>query len=182
MSCEICKSNKDVQIHHINPKVLGGEDSKDNFLNVCYKCHKLIHKLGILELDNINLLKNHGFEGYFIHEYCLRYEDKYSVKDIDYDLLLNFCNYLLNEAIYSKSKHGELIKRGLKKAKVKGKELGRPRVGSDNFEYPKSFYKYYKQWKNKDIKKVEFAKLINVSRPTLDLYINTYENKKVLKK
>ena len=177
MGCEICKSNKDIQIHHIKPKALGGEDTKNNLINICHKCHKLIHRLGISKLEDISFLKKHGFEGYFIHEYCLRYEDKYSVKDIDYDLLLNFCNYLLNEAIYSKSKHGELIKIGLKKTKAKGKELGRPRVGSDNFEYPKSFYKYYKHWKNKDIKKVEFAKLLNVSRPTLDLYIKNYEEK-----
>ena len=69
------------------------------------------------------------------------------------------------------------VKSGLANARAKGKILGRPRVGSDKFEYPKSFYKYYEQWKNKDIKKVEFARLLNVSRPTLDLYIKTYEAK-----
>ena len=67
------------------------------------------------------------------------------------------------------------VKSGLDNARAKGKILGRPKVGSEQFEYPKSFYKYYEQWKNKDIKKVEFARLLNVSRPTLDLYIKTYE-------
>ena len=67
------------------------------------------------------------------------------------------------------------VKSGLDNARAKGKILGRPKVGSEQFEYPKSFYKYYEQWKNKDIKKVEFARLLNISRPTLDLYIKTYE-------
>ena len=69
------------------------------------------------------------------------------------------------------------VKSGLANARAKGKTLGRPKVTPEGL--PKNFTKYYNQWKNKDIKKVEFAKLINVSRPTLDLYINTYENKKV---
>ena len=67
------------------------------------------------------------------------------------------------------------VKSGLANARAKGKTLGRPKVGSDKFEYPKNFIKYYNQWKNKDIKKVEFARLLQVSRPTLDLYIKTYE-------
>ena len=65
------------------------------------------------------------------------------------------------------------VKSGLENAKAKGKVLGRPTVKADTL--PKNFYKYYEQWKNKSIKKVEFARLLNVSRPTLDLYIKTYE-------
>ena len=67
------------------------------------------------------------------------------------------------------------VKSGLANARAKGKTLGRPKVGSDKFEYPKNFIKYYNQWKNKEIKKNEFARLLQVSRPTLDLYIKTYE-------
>lgn len=68
------------------------------------------------------------------------------------------------------------VKSGLENARAKGRIGGRPKVSADKL--PKSFYKYYEQWKNKDIKKVEFARLLNVSRPTLDLYINTYEASK----
>lgn len=67
------------------------------------------------------------------------------------------------------------VKSGLANARAKGRIGGRPKVDADKL--PKSFYKYYDQWKNKDIKKVEFARLLNVSRPTLDLYIKTYEAK-----
>ena len=65
------------------------------------------------------------------------------------------------------------VKSGLANARAKGKTLGRPKVTPEGL--PKNFTKYYNQWKNKDIKKVEFARLLNVSRPTLDLYIKTYE-------
>ncbi len=65
------------------------------------------------------------------------------------------------------------VKSGLANARAKGKTLGRPKVTPEGL--PKNFIKYYNQWKNKDIKKVEFARLLNVSRPTLDLYIKTYE-------
>ena len=67
------------------------------------------------------------------------------------------------------------VKSGLANARAKGRIGGRPKVDADKL--PKSFYKYYDQWKNKDIKKVEFARLLNVSRPTLDLYIKAYEAK-----
>ena len=69
------------------------------------------------------------------------------------------------------------VKSGLANAKAKGRVGGRPKVGSDKFKLPKNFYKYYEQWKNKDITKIEFSRLLNVSRPTLDGYIKAYENK-----
>ena len=67
------------------------------------------------------------------------------------------------------------VKSGLDNARAKGQVLGRPKVSTDNL--PKNFIKYYNQWKNKDIKKVEFARLLGVSRPTLDGYIKAYEEK-----
>ena len=65
------------------------------------------------------------------------------------------------------------VKSGLENAKAKGKKLGRPKVTPESL--PKNFIKYYNQWKNKELKKVEFVRLFDVSRPTLDLYIETYE-------
>lgn len=67
------------------------------------------------------------------------------------------------------------VKSGLANARANGRIGGRPKVSADKL--PKNFYKYYEQWKSKDIKKVEFARLLDVSRPTLDLYIKTYEKK-----
>lgn len=67
------------------------------------------------------------------------------------------------------------VKSGLANARANGRIGGRPKVSTDSL--PKNFIKYYEQWKNKEIKKIEFARLLDVSRPTLDLYIKTYESK-----
>lgn len=67
------------------------------------------------------------------------------------------------------------VKSGLANAKAQGREGGRPKL--DKNKLPKNFYKYYEQWKNKAITKVEFSRLLNVTRPTLDKYIKAYENK-----
>lgn len=65
------------------------------------------------------------------------------------------------------------VKSGMANAKAKGVKLGRPNFGLENI--PKNFEKYYDMWKNGNIKKIEFARLLDVSRPTLDKYINEYE-------
>ena len=72
-----------------------------------------------------------------------------------------------------REKISERVKQGLEYAKSQGRVGGRPKVTLESL--PKKFPKYYNQWKNKDIKKVEFARLLDVSSPTLDLYIKTYE-------
>lgn len=45
--CELCGSHRELQAHHIIPIVLGGDDSYENLLCVCKKCHSLLtpHKL-----------------------------------------------------------------------------------------------------------------------------------------
>lgn len=45
--CELCGSHRELQAHHIIPIVLGGDDSNENLLCVCKKCHSLLtpHKL-----------------------------------------------------------------------------------------------------------------------------------------
>ena len=53
-----------------------------------------------------------------------------------------------------------------------GETIGRPAR-----EIPAVFKKYYEMWKNEEITGVEFARLLNVSRPTLYRYIKEYENK-----
>lgn len=64
-------------------------------------------------------------------------------------------------------------KRGIAEAKERGVVVGRPKTDIDSL--PKNFFKLYKKWKDGYIRKVEFATLLNVSRPTLDKYIRIYE-------
>jgi len=42
-SCRLCSSKDDVQVHHITPKVLGGRNTFDNMITLCYQCHHFIH-------------------------------------------------------------------------------------------------------------------------------------------
>lgn len=42
-TCCICWKSKEVQIHHIVPKELGGDDSEDNLIVICLNCHSEAH-------------------------------------------------------------------------------------------------------------------------------------------
>lgn len=65
------------------------------------------------------------------------------------------------------------VKSGLNNAKAKGTRLGRPETTLDAI--PKSFYKHYQLFKNKQINITEFASMCNCSRPTIYKYIKLYE-------
>ena len=41
--CVICEWGYNINIHHVIPIRLGGINSIDNFLPLCFNCHKLIH-------------------------------------------------------------------------------------------------------------------------------------------
>lgn len=61
------------------------------------------------------------------------------------------------------------VKSGMANAKAKGKEIGRPALTRDRI--PDTFYKHYPLYTAKRITKKELAQLLNVSRPTLDKWI-----------
>lgn len=41
--CELCKSQKDLELHHLSYKRFGNEQAKDVML-LCHKCHLKAHK------------------------------------------------------------------------------------------------------------------------------------------
>lgn len=41
--CEICGKKGQTEKHHIKTKGSGGDDTKENLIEVCRKCHSLIH-------------------------------------------------------------------------------------------------------------------------------------------
>ena len=53
---------------------------------------------------------------------------------------------------------------------------GKP-IGIPALEIPAIFKKYYVMWKEKEITEVVFARLLDVSRPTLYRYVREFENK-----
>lgn len=69
----------------------------------------------------------------------------------------------------------ERVKSGMKNAIAKGKNIGRPKVEEDDI--PAIFYKHYPKYKNCEINKREFARLCNLSYPTIYKYINLVEHK-----
>jgi len=69
----------------------------------------------------------------------------------------------------------ERIREGVAKAKRYGTRSGRP-IGRPPREIPASFKKYYPMWKGGEITATDFAKLVEVSRPTLYSYIRDYKN------
>ena len=43
-NCELCGVKKDLNLHHIVPKSIGGDDSRENHAIICKKCHTNLHK------------------------------------------------------------------------------------------------------------------------------------------
>lgn len=65
------------------------------------------------------------------------------------------------------------VKSGIINAKMKGRKLGRPKTTSENI--PSVFLKYYSKYKCKEINKLEFSRLCNLSYPTIFKYIQIME-------
>jgi len=68
----------------------------------------------------------------------------------------------------------ERVREGIAKAKKYGTKSGRP-MGRPQRELSPNFKKYYDKWKAGEITGVEFAKLLDMSRPTLYRHIKQYE-------
>ena len=68
----------------------------------------------------------------------------------------------------------ERVKSGMANAKAKGKVIGRPMLTVDDL--PDAFYRHLPLYNKRQISKVEFARLIGVSRPTLDKYLKLIED------
>ena len=62
---------------------------------------------------------------------------------------------------------------GMKNAKAKGKQIGRPETTVGNL--PDKFWKYYNQYHSKQINISEFARLMNCSRASIYKYLNIAE-------
>lgn len=68
------------------------------------------------------------------------------------------------------------VKQGLENAVAEGKKLGRKATTSDDI--PAIFYKHYSKYVNKDINASEFARLCDMSRPTIYKYIKLVNESK----
>ena len=46
-TCQYCGSRSQLQIHHIQPRSRGGDDTEENLMAVCYKRPQRIHAEGV---------------------------------------------------------------------------------------------------------------------------------------
>ena len=65
------------------------------------------------------------------------------------------------------------VKSGIKNARTKGKQIGRPPTTVDGL--PDKFWKYYQKYKNREINVAEFARLMKCSRVTIYKYLSMVE-------
>ena len=65
------------------------------------------------------------------------------------------------------------VKSGMQNAKSKGKAIGRPLTTAD--DVPTIFYKHYPKFKNGEINKREFARICDLSYPTIYKYLKIVE-------
>ena len=61
------------------------------------------------------------------------------------------------------------VKSGMANAKAKGVKLGRKPLTKDDL--PDIFFRHLHLYQRKEINKAEYAKLLGITRPTLDKYI-----------
>lgn len=61
------------------------------------------------------------------------------------------------------------VRSGLANAKEKGRRLGRPTVGKDDI--PAVFYKHYPAFMSGELNVSEFARVCDLSRPTIYKYL-----------
>ena len=137
-----------------------------------------IDRLGRNADDTILELKDLKAKGIRVVALDVPYMNQWDTVNNDsiYMMLIDIVTTLkAHMAQQEREKISKRVKEGLAAAKAEGRVGGRPELDKDTL--PKNFYKYYEQWKNKAITKVEFSRLLNVTRPTLDKYIKTYEGK-----
>ena len=65
------------------------------------------------------------------------------------------------------------VKSGLANKKAQGVKLGRPELTKDDL--PAIFYKYYTEYKSGKMNVSEFARVCDISRPTIYRYIKVVE-------
>lgn len=67
----------------------------------------------------------------------------------------------------------ERVKSGIRNAKEKGKNIGRPITTEEDI--PQLFYKHYPKYKNGDINKSEYARICGISYPSVYKYLKIIE-------
>lgn len=112
--------------------------------------------------NELDYFYNQGIKVIILDIPILNIEDEKLAAVIN-DIILNLLSYFAEKEII---KTKQRIKEGMKAAKDRGINVGRPFA-----EIPKVFFKYYDKWLAKEIKTVEFARLVGKSRNQIYVYV-----------
>ena len=63
--CRLCGREEYLEVHHITPKIIGGEETEENMITLCQYCHGFMHcnpmtKYGRGELIKESMIKKEG--------------------------------------------------------------------------------------------------------------------------
>ena len=86
--------------------------------------------------------------------------------------------FLLLAGVFAELERNMIVDRvrsGMANARAKGVKLGRPALTADKI--PAKVVALFDRYREKQISKTEYAKLCNISRPTLDKYISIMTDK-----
>jgi len=96
--------------------------------------------------------------------------DDPTLKKVITNIVIDLMGYIAQKEL---EKTKRRIREGMASSKKRGVKMGRPEFNVKDL--PKDFNKYYKMYKNKDIKSVEFQKLLGCGKTTLYRWIGLYE-------
>lgn len=130
-----------------------------------------------LYIDSINCLGNSVYDISEILNILHHKEVYLSVSsEIQFDFINN--KEVLKNVIYLLNEICELqkyrVRESIKKAREEGKSLGRKKLRTEDL--PIVFFENLKDFNDKKLTKVDFAKKCNCSRPTLDKWLKCVES------
>lgn len=50
LPCLVCNARRGIVAHHVTSRGAGGEDTNDNLMPLCIKCHREIHDRGLMQM------------------------------------------------------------------------------------------------------------------------------------
>jgi hypothetical protein len=56
-TCRFCGSVEDLQVHHLTPRALGGDNHEDNLICLCSGCHGFLHLNPFGKMKKSELIK-----------------------------------------------------------------------------------------------------------------------------
>lgn len=157
-------NNGQTNLKELLDKVQAGDTIIVSELNyLCHSAKDFAYIVGVCAKEGVRLLIG-GWDGKKAEEIDCRPN-----KGADTDVVQGMV-FMAN--LFSRIESAK-IKRGMIKASVDGKTVGRPKITAQTL--PARFVENYPKYKKGELTKSDFARVIEVSRPTLYVYLEIAE-------